>query len=63
MDNRKTVFKDKVLICVDCEQSFMWTAGEQSFFQGRNLAQVKRCSACRNRRRMTVAPYLGEVVQ
>lgn len=52
-------FEDKTLQCVDCGESFVWTAGEQTYYSDKNLAPVKRCQACRERRRQTIHPPLG----
>ena len=30
-------FKDKNLVCVECKQTFVWTAGEQLFYHDRNF--------------------------
>jgi len=50
-------FRDKVLRCCDCDHSFVWTAGEQSFYFSKGLADVKRCPACRELRKRTINPY------
>jgi CxxC-x17-CxxC domain-containing protein len=39
---------DRVLICVDCGQSFVFTAGEQYFFRDKQFQHdPKRCKACK----------------
>ena len=44
-------FKDKSLVCVECNQSFVWTAGEQLFYHDRNFKnEPKRCKACKTKR-------------
>lgn len=50
----KTEFKDKTLICVDCEQEFTFTAGEQKFYWAKGLAKPRRCRECRLRRKLTI---------
>lgn len=41
-------FHDENLKCVDCGQSFLWTAGEQIFFHDKGLKNPpKRCKACK----------------
>jgi len=39
------------LICVDCYRSFVFTPGEQKFFAEKDLADPRRCLACRAERR------------
>ena len=44
-------FRDKSLVCVDCNQSFIWTAGEQLFYHDKNFKnEPKRCRECKTRR-------------
>jgi len=52
---QKPLFEDKSLTCVDCGLSFIFTAGEQSFYWSRNLIEPKRCPACRKFRKETAA--------
>lgn len=40
-------YTDTVLACVDCKSEFIWTAGEQRFYEGKGLTQPKRCKECR----------------
>ena len=45
-------FSDITLTCKDCGQPFVFTAGEQEFYQQRGLLnQPGRCSSCRGARR------------
>lgn len=45
-------FQDKTLTCRDCGQEFIWTAGEQEFYQSRGLQNPpSRCPADRAARR------------
>ena len=45
-------FTDKTLTCKDCGQEFIWTAGEQEFYQSRGLQnEPGRCPTCRAARR------------
>ncbi len=38
---------DKVLVCKDCGNRFIWTAGEQKFFLDKGLQNMpKRCKIC-----------------
>ena len=44
-------FEDKSLVCVECSQTFVWTAGEQLFYHDRNFTnEPKRCKECKGRR-------------
>ena len=48
----KVSFTDKTLTCKDCGQAFIWTSGEQEFYQARGLVnEPGRCSSCRAARR------------
>ncbi|MFQ6028450.1 MAG: zinc-ribbon domain containing protein [Dehalococcoidia bacterium] len=43
---------DKTLVCVDCGNEFIFTAGEQEFFNSRGFVNdPKRCQTCRSTRR------------
>ncbi len=43
---------DKTLVCVDCGGEFIFTVGEQEFFQSRGYVnEPKRCQTCRSSRR------------
>ncbi len=40
--------EDKKLVCKDCGNTFIWTAGEQEFYQQKGLTnEPKRCPDCR----------------
>ncbi|HEX8090101.1 MAG TPA: zinc-ribbon domain-containing protein [Blastocatellia bacterium] len=43
--------EDKTLTCADCGQPFMFSAGEQQFFQERGMSEPKRCKECRQTRK------------
>jgi CxxC-x17-CxxC domain-containing protein len=44
-------YRDKTLVCVECHQQFVWTAGEQLFYADKNFKnEPKRCKAKRNSR-------------
>ena len=37
-------YRDKNLVCIECHQPFVWTAGEQLFFADKNFKnEPKRC--------------------
>ncbi len=42
---------DELLVCRDCEQSFVFTAGEQAFYAERGFNKPTRCTSCRAQRR------------
>ncbi len=45
-------FEDKTLKCRECGNDFVFTAGEQEFYQQKGLMnQPSRCSSCRTARR------------
>ncbi len=47
-----TEFKDKTIVCQDCKEEFVFSAGEQEFFASRGLEQEpKRCKSCRDARK------------
>ena len=44
-------YRDKSLVCVECHQQFIWTAGEQLFYADKNFKnEPKRCKACKSKR-------------
>lgn len=45
-------FIDKTLVCKDCNKQFVFTAGEQEFYQQKGLQnEPRRCPECRTTRR------------
>jgi CxxC-x17-CxxC domain-containing protein len=41
-------FEDRQIVCGDCSKTFIWTAGEQTFFRDKNLQNPpKRCKDCK----------------
>lgn len=47
-------FEDKTLVCQDCGNEFVFTAGEQEFYKEKGLDnEPKRCKECRNKRKAT----------
>ena len=45
-------FQDKDLTCRDCGTTFVFTGGEQEFYQSRGLLhEPTRCTSCRTARR------------
>ena len=50
------MFEDKTLRCRECGQEFIFSAGEQEFYQQRGLVnEPGRCPACRANRRAAMA--------
>lgn len=46
------MFEDKTLICAECGNEFIWTAGEQEFYAERGFTnEPKRCKECRDARK------------
>ncbi len=46
--NNSTEFEDRLINCVDCGEDFVWSAGEQIFFQDKGLTnEPKRCKPCK----------------
>ncbi len=44
-------FQDRALKCTDCGADFVFTAGEQQFYQEKNFRnEPKRCKACKLKR-------------
>jgi CxxC-x17-CxxC domain-containing protein len=47
-------FSDKEIICEECSQAFVFTAGEQEFYSSKGLQNVpRRCNVCRQRRKQS----------
>jgi CxxC-x17-CxxC domain-containing protein len=41
-------YQDRPIRCVDCNENFIWTAGEQVFFHDKGLKnEPKRCKPCK----------------
>ncbi|HOP65911.1 MAG TPA: zinc-ribbon domain-containing protein [Bacilli bacterium] len=39
--------EDKTLTCANCGKEFVFTAGEQEFYQEKGFSEPKKCKACR----------------
>lgn len=53
-------FQDKTLTCVDCGQTFVFTAGEQEFFAQKGFQNApKRCKSCKAAKRTGDRPASG----
>lgn len=48
----KLAYEDKTLVCRDCGQEFVFTAGEQQFYVDHGFQnEPSRCTECRRNRR------------
>lgn len=52
----KSTFSDVFLTCCDCEEAFLFSAGEQAFYHSKALSVPHRCPNCRSRRRDSLVP-------
>ena len=52
-------YEDKTLTCVECNQSFTYTADDQSFHAQKGYTEPKRCPSCRAARRSGGDSYGG----
>ena len=50
----KVQFEAEQLICCDCGELFIFSAGEKAFFWSKRLSEPKRCLECRRFRRQTL---------
>ncbi len=47
------MLEDETLVCKDCGNEFVFTAGEQAFYQEKGFAnKPKCCKACRDAKKM-----------
>ena len=54
-------FVDRQITCVDCAQPFVFTAGEQEFYQRKGFREEpKRCKVCREARKAKRSSGLPE---
>ncbi len=48
--------EDVEILCIDCRQTFVWTAGEQCFFRDKCLENPpKRCKECKKAKNKRLA--------
>jgi CxxC-x17-CxxC domain-containing protein len=50
---------DLLLTCSDCGQEFVFTAGEQQFFQERGYSSPRRCKPCRQAKQSSAGGGAG----
>ena len=47
------MYQDKTLVCKDCGNEFVFTAGEQEFYDSKGFTnEPQRCKSCRNAKKM-----------
>lgn len=39
--------EDQIIECKNCKQAFVWTVGEQEFYNEKKLEEPKYCLICR----------------
>ena len=50
------MYEDKTLVCKDCNEEVVFTAGEQEFYAEKGFVnEPQRCKACRNARKAAKA--------
>jgi CxxC-x17-CxxC domain-containing protein len=51
------MYEDKTLVCNECGQEFVFSAGEQEFYAARGFQnEPKKCKACRAARKDATRP-------
>lgn len=50
MTNLTPILEDITIECVSCGKPFIWTTGEQKFFQKMGFKSPRRCPICRKAR-------------
>ncbi|MBQ1992101.1 MAG: zinc-ribbon domain containing protein [Clostridia bacterium] len=51
------MYEDKTLVCKDCGNEFVFTAGEQEFYAEKGFVnEPQRCKACRDARKNNSRP-------
>lgn len=51
------MFEDKTLICKECGEEFVFTAGEQEFYAEKGFQnEPQRCKKCRDARKAAARP-------
>ncbi|MGH9899421.1 MAG: zinc-ribbon domain containing protein [Pyrinomonadaceae bacterium] len=56
----QTELDDRIIICIDCREPFLWTVGEQVFFYDKGLSnQPKRCKPCKKAKNRRIAGIMN----
>jgi CxxC-x17-CxxC domain-containing protein len=51
---------DLLIECIDCQQEFVWTIGEQTFFRDKGLLNPpKRCKRCKQAKNERIAAIIA----
>jgi hypothetical protein len=53
---------DKKIKCIDCYKDFIFTAGEQEFFEEKGYSEPIRCKDCRERLKKEPAASVDTVL-
>ncbi len=48
---------DKTIKCVDCHKDFIFTEGEQQFYEEKGFSEPIRCKDCRKKRKVEKRRY------
>jgi hypothetical protein len=63
MMTHESEYQDRPIKCVDCNENFIWTAGEQVFFHDKGLKnEPKRCKPCKQAKNERLAAIAAAVV-
>lgn len=53
-------FQDRAITCLDCQQDFIFSAGEQEFFADKGLTnEPRRCKPCRTAKKERIEANLA----
>ena len=51
MQDNTIHYNNKVIICIECKNKFIFTEGEQKYYLEQRLSEPKRCPSCRQLRK------------
>ena len=55
------MYEDKTLVCKECGNEFVFTAGEQEFYAEKGFEnEPQRCKECRQARKNSLQAYGGQ---
>lgn len=57
MNNEQNPYKDTELKCVECEETFLFRAKDQEFYDKHGYVEPKRCFSCRKKKKERMANY------
>lgn len=55
--------EDKKIVCRNCGTEFIFTVGEQKFYEEKGFAEPVRCKECRNKRKAEKEQSVGKTEQ